>query len=395
MNPWEDEDDRLRPQRTGPMQGLRLHRPYATRGSWRVGAGDSPARVQAAQRKFAILRVAKLKTMGALRGSLQHTFRERDTPNADLNRIPDNQILVGTDTAAGVAAAWKAKAPDKIRKNGVLAVEYLVTASPEALQVMSRDEQDAYFAGALEWLEDRHGADRILSAVIHRDETTPHLSALVIPLDVRGKLNARSYLGGRDKLREMQTGFARDVAAEFGIERGIEGSRARHRTIRSFYAALREQPGDRVRLPEREAGGLLGRGAENDTEWRQRAEESASAQLHTARLAAMHQAQDARLAQSEARSLRQSVSALSESVCAAEDRSMHLEKEQILLQEIATAARALIGSDRLAREVLEQRRQTSAQSEVHGNEENQETGSLTPDLKRHRSRSGPEDGDEF
>ena len=39
----------------------------------------------------------------------------------------------------------------------------------------SREEQDAYFRDALDWLKGRHGAENVVYAGIHRDETTPHL----------------------------------------------------------------------------------------------------------------------------------------------------------------------------------------------------------------------------
>jgi hypothetical protein len=81
-----------------------------------------------------------------------------------------------------VIAAWEARAPEKIRKNAVHALEYFVGASPEKMAVMSRTQQDAYFRKALDWFEERHGKDNVLSAVIHRDETTPHMQILVIPL---------------------------------------------------------------------------------------------------------------------------------------------------------------------------------------------------------------------
>lgn len=59
-------------------------------------------RVQTAPgRRFAILRCAKIKTLGNMGASLQHTFRERETPNADPARRIDNTVLVGgTDSAA-------------------------------------------------------------------------------------------------------------------------------------------------------------------------------------------------------------------------------------------------------------------------------------------------------
>ena len=59
--------------------------------------------MRAAPRRFAILRVAKLKTMGNLHGAAQHHLREWHTPNADSERLDQNEILIGADTAAGIA----------------------------------------------------------------------------------------------------------------------------------------------------------------------------------------------------------------------------------------------------------------------------------------------------
>ena len=41
-------------------------------------------------KSYAILRTAKLKTMGNIAGSIAHNFRTIRTPNADPNRTEDN-----------------------------------------------------------------------------------------------------------------------------------------------------------------------------------------------------------------------------------------------------------------------------------------------------------------
>lgn len=120
----------------------------------------------------------------------------------------------------------------------MLCIEYLITASSEALHGRTREEQDAYFNDALAWLRERHGEVNVVCACIHRDETTPHVHAYVVPLDSRGKLNCRSFLGGASALREMQTVFAERVATRHGLERGVDGSRARHQNVRRFYGRL-------------------------------------------------------------------------------------------------------------------------------------------------------------
>lgn len=230
---------------------------------------------------FAILRTAKITTMGNMSGSLQHTFRERETLNADSERRRDNQVLIGPDNSKEILQRWHDRAPDKIRKNAVRGIEYLVTGSPEAMAKMSPGQQNDYFAEALDWLKDKHGAENILSAVIHRDETTPHLSAMVIPIDDRGKLNAREFLGGRDKLSQMQTDFAERVGREHGLERGIQGTKSKHKTIKSYYADLEQLPRTLARLPERDKSGFMGRSKETDGEYTERASEALKTALRS------------------------------------------------------------------------------------------------------------------
>lgn len=189
---------------------------------------------------FAILRTQKLKAAVAVRRSLKHAFRAQNTPNADPARLKENSHL-GANSAEEAMAAFQQRLPEKIRKNGVLAIEYLITGSPDGMNSKHRRDQDAYFADALAWLKERHGAENLIYAGIHRDETTPHLYAYVVPLDPQGKLNCRHFLGGAKALSQMQTDFAERVGQRHGLQRGIEGSKARHTTVRQYYAALQQE----------------------------------------------------------------------------------------------------------------------------------------------------------
>ena len=58
-------------------------------------------------------------------------------------------------------------------------------------------------------------------------------------------LNAKKWLGGRAALSRMQSDFAEKVARHHELERGIEGSRAHHQSIKDFYAQI-EKPGQHV-----------------------------------------------------------------------------------------------------------------------------------------------------
>lgn len=199
---------------------------------------------------YAILRLQKLKAGVAVRRSLKHAFREQETPNADPERLSDNSHL-GAANVEEAMQRFQERLPAKVRSNAVLAVEFLVTGSPEAMAGKSKVEQDAYLHDALDWLKQRHGAENVFYAGIHRDETTPHLYAYVVPLDAQGKLNCRSFYGGAAALRQMQSDFADRVGKRHGLERGIEGSRATHQRVQRHYSALsKDEPVPEIDVPQ-------------------------------------------------------------------------------------------------------------------------------------------------
>ena len=202
--------------------------------------------------KFAILRTQKLKDLASIRRSLKHSFREQTTLNADSNREHLNSHY-GANSAAQAQESLKKLLPEKRRKDAVLAIEYLITASPEAMKNKSKCEQDKYFADSIKWLNQRHGKENVVYAGIHRDETTPHLYAYAVPIDREtGRLNAKKWLGGAKALNEMQTEFALKVGKVHGLERGIEGSKSKHQTIKKFYGELEKNVNSEVSISSKD-----------------------------------------------------------------------------------------------------------------------------------------------
>lgn len=184
---------------------------------------------------FAILRTSKLKTAGEIGGSLGHTFRIMKTPNADKSKLHLNEHEYSLN---GIKQNIKDRLPEKVRKNGVRVVEYLITASPEWAG-WGTDAEKEFFDKAKKWLKDKHGSENVVGLSIHRDETTPHLVAYVVPIDEKGNLNARHFLGGRNKLSQIQTDFAEHVKG-LGLKRGLEGSKAEHKKIKDYYAEIQK-----------------------------------------------------------------------------------------------------------------------------------------------------------
>jgi hypothetical protein len=187
----------------------------------------------------AILRVKKLKTFGAVALSGAHTFRERLTPNADSTRTPLNKAA-GAKSTRSVLAALRALLPAKRRKDAVLCLEYLITASPGFFE--GGKSRTDYFSQSLAWLRKKHGSQNVIAANVHVDETTPHLVAYVLPLTSDGRLSAKDFVGGPAKLSKLQTDFHSAVGSGFGLTRGQLGSKATHLSISKFYGSLNLAP---------------------------------------------------------------------------------------------------------------------------------------------------------
>lgn len=186
---------------------------------------------------FAIYRTAKLGSFGEIGGSLSHTYRTRPTPNADENKLHLNKHIF--ETYNQCFDALKNAIPEKRRSNAVLCIEHLITASPDWNGWGTKKEEE-FFKKSLEFLNKKYGKENVIACSIHRDETTPHLIVYVVPIDEKGGLNAKKWLGGRSKLSQTQTEFANEVKY-LGLERGLENSKARHKTIKEFYAEI-EKP---------------------------------------------------------------------------------------------------------------------------------------------------------
>ena len=189
---------------------------------------------------YAIMRCSKLKTSGGVAASLQHNFRERETPNANPELTPNNKHLHATSTDEAMGKL-RELLPAKRRKDAVLAVEYLMTASPEWWKTATPQQQDAFFSRSMEWLADKYGTANIFAATIQLDEKTPHLSAFVVPITPDGRLSAKEFIGNRHLMRNDQTSFAEKVK-DLGLERGIEGSKARHQRVQQHYGLLNQAP---------------------------------------------------------------------------------------------------------------------------------------------------------
>lgn len=112
------------------------------------------------------------------------------------------------------------RAGAKTRSNSVIALDAIYTASGEFFKGKSNEENDQFFRDCLRFHQKKFG--HVVSAVIHYDETTPHLHVLSVPLTQDGRLSAREIVGNRANLSRMQTEFFEQVGKGYGLERGVQ-----------------------------------------------------------------------------------------------------------------------------------------------------------------------------
>lgn len=107
----------------------------------------------------------------------------------------------------------------KTRSNSVLALDTIYTASPQFFQERTNAENDKFFQDCLKFHESHFG--HIISAIVHYDETTPHLHVISVPLTKDNRLSARDVIGNKSRMSKTQDAFFEQVGRGYGLERGI------------------------------------------------------------------------------------------------------------------------------------------------------------------------------
>lgn len=122
----------------------------------------------------------------------------------------------------------------KVRSDAVLMCSFIIGSDGNFFIGLTPSERQRFFEEATEYFAERYGRENIISAVVHVDETTPHLHLNLIPI-VGNKLSAKQ-LFTRTSLRELQTDFHEKFGKRWGLERGKPGSQAKHIDTAEFKA---------------------------------------------------------------------------------------------------------------------------------------------------------------
>lgn len=122
----------------------------------------------------------------------------------------------------------------KLRSDAVYMNSYVLTSDKEFFASLPLAAEKEFFKDCVKFFADKYGAENIISAIVHKDETTPHLHLNLVPI-TNGKLCSKD-LYDRKKLSELQTEFYKRVGKKWGLKRGKFKSGAKHLTASEYKA---------------------------------------------------------------------------------------------------------------------------------------------------------------
>lgn len=157
------------------------------------------------------------------------TYRSKNNPQIDSSRTPLNYHFIKPDDSytAFINQRIKDLAPKrKVKDDAVLICSFIIGASPEFFIDKDKDDIGAFYFECTEFFAERYGRENIISAVVHLDETTPHMHLNLMPV-LDGRLCAKQ-LFDRKELRAIQTDLHNAVGKHWRLARGREGSTAEH-----------------------------------------------------------------------------------------------------------------------------------------------------------------------
>ena len=186
---------------------------------------------------YAILRFQKRKA-GSIASCERHNERRKEAyksnPDIDVERSKLNYHLVNPPryTYKKEINRMVKEAGCKVRRDSVMMVETLITASPEFMNSLPPEEQKKYFTMALDFIAERVGRQNILSAVVHMDEKTPHMHLCFVPITPDNRLSAKAFLGNQKSLSQWQSDYHERMSARWNeLERGQSSMETKRKHI--------------------------------------------------------------------------------------------------------------------------------------------------------------------
>ena len=121
------------------------------------------------------------------------------------------------------------------RKDAVVMNSFVLGSDKTFFDGLSRVERYNFFSDCYKFFAERYVEENIIAAVVHNDETTPHMHLNLMPVTKDGRLCSKQ-LFDKPQLQQLQTDFYEAVGKRWGLQRGKEGSQKKHLSTAEFKA---------------------------------------------------------------------------------------------------------------------------------------------------------------
>lgn len=159
-----------------------------------------------------------------------------DNPQINHARTKDNYRLVSSYGTYTEFINNRLKELDlSPRKDAVIMNSFVVGSDKIFFDKLPKALQYEFFTDCIKFFADRYGKENIISAVVHLDETTPHMHLNLMPITSDGRLCSKQ-LFDKPQLQKLQTDFYEEVGRKYGLQRGKEGSQRKHLSTAEFKA---------------------------------------------------------------------------------------------------------------------------------------------------------------
>lgn len=166
------------------------------------------------------------------RESLNSKNKDIDHSKTELNYDLHNQQNINYNHKVKEIIKEGYTVEKAIRKDAVVMTSTLITSDGEFFNKLAPQEQKKFFESAYNKLKELYGEKNIVSAVVHMDETTPHMHLCSIPLTEQGKLSAKDLFNRRNLLSLQKELPIHLQSNGFEIQKGEGGGK--HIEINEF-----------------------------------------------------------------------------------------------------------------------------------------------------------------
>ena len=159
-----------------------------------------------------------------------------DNPQIDRARTKDNYRLISHTETYTEFINYRLKELNLFpRKDAVVMNSFVVGSDKTFFDKMGKMQRYNFFSDCTKFFTERYGKENIISAVVHLDETTPHMHLNLMPITPDGRLCSKQ-LFDKPQLQQLQTNFYEEVGKKYGLQRGKEGSQRKHLSTAEFKA---------------------------------------------------------------------------------------------------------------------------------------------------------------